>query len=218
MDFAILYESLANSVNIPTRTLKMNFDVGTHREGHAFNEVSINEDWIHAEPQGTDEIYFNNPDFYAITGKYRNVMVYSGEAGKETMYDPTLTVKYGVVSEWPEKYGERNVTVNLSISSQFNGRLKITNYARSEKGLFGFFEEKNMAKSLKIQVTDKHGVFGMVDKKYSIAPGEKIFIPYELSFADKKSGRYYFPLRLSYLSTDGNEIVKYYVMYVDVVK
>jgi hypothetical protein len=107
-DFAAAYASCARSIGLPVRYILIPYL-------HAFNEVYIDGEWVHVEPQGT----FNNPDIYLRQGWAGNFCVESSPANINLFTsDRMTTLKYmvGIISS----------TVNITVNENGAGEAQFT--------------------------------------------------------------------------------------------
>ena len=159
-DFTALYISLARAINIPARGIRLGYisyeknettgKVTTKHSGHAFDEVHVNDRWIHVEPQGD----YNSPDRYLM--KYDNIACsVESEPGKDKA-DKLTTIKYAVGMIYPNPYAfHPQITINLNEETTTKPYLFFENRAKSTDAWWNPLDsEKYIAEDFDIEIID----------------------------------------------------------------
>jgi Ca-activated chloride channel family protein len=213
MDFSVLYSSLVTSLNIPVRGITFSFRKATHfwpdeKDGHAINEVFVDGQWIHVEPQGKDGSAFNNPDAYIKNG-WKEIEVKEQKSPKAIKeVSMPLTLKYSVGALWPKSKELNKVYVRPG--NTIKKKVKIVNRAQSTQvfGLFG--EEKNRAVNISISFDDKDNIISHEEKNYSLFAGDDLYIPIEISLNNISMDQTNIGMVLEYYTPKGDKFIKRY--------
>ena len=133
-DMAALYASMARSLNIPARLVVLKWipDLGridqtTGLSGHAFVEVYVDGEWVHADPTWWE---FADPDIYMrSTGSHQGFI-----GGVETSpgvieYDRRTPLKYGVGLLHPHPSSNPYLVHSLDEDDEFSTKLTFQNSA-----------------------------------------------------------------------------------------
>jgi Mg-chelatase subunit ChlD len=229
-DHTSLYMSLARSVNIPTRGVTMwmrttkNPYIGT---GHAFNEVYINEGWIHVEPQSTDA--YDSPDHYMSKVWWDIICDVESEPGKRIKGDKLTTIKYaiGMIYPLPDKIV---ILINLNKGTISEKDLFFKNCAKRTDAWWNPFDSEDyIAEDFDIKVVDSGELEAETtglnnDDTLDISELDyctlTIKVPDEYANTIKEGSSVTVPikLRVDYETTDGEEVEKDYVVKVRVKK
>lgn len=228
-DFTALYISLARSLNIPVRGVKMvYYDAEERKEkAHNFAEVFVNNRWITVEPQGIP-LAFNNPDYYVLYKNYRDIECYvEYEPGKVTV-DTTTTIKYAVTINRTD--ASKGIIMNLTKGTTIKKKIYFENNAKSTDAWWNPFDsERFIARNFNVEVIDAHGLdvkISGLSRDNILMPKEtdycvlEIKVPYHYIDSLKQDQWIIVPLKLkiSYEATDGDKIEKFYTLKVVVTK
>ena len=142
-DFTALYISLARSLNIPARGVRLNFKYdtdGTEIDGRdAFAEVYDDDTWWHADPTWPR---WDDPDMY-LRGQdgYFDIEASVESAPRKDTDDPLTTIKYavGLISPAPSDV----LYLDLEEGNEFTEKLYFVNQSKGTE-----------ARRLKVDVVD----------------------------------------------------------------
>ncbi|MEM2878948.1 MAG: transglutaminase domain-containing protein [Candidatus Hadarchaeales archaeon] len=182
-DFTSAYISCARALGLPVRYMLI-------PNIHAFNELCIDGEWIHVEPQGT----FNDADIYLRQGWIGNVCIEISPANVNVLAsDRMATLKYMVgISDW-------TVTVNVDGNGNGESILNMVN-----KAPFGTFDGTYyIVQDFRVEVIDTGGIpeVEVVGLPSRLAPGESAQARLRVRGA-ASSHDYTVRLKLSYRTAD----------------
>ena len=168
-DMAALFASLARSLNIPVRDVIFFFrDAADSEKGHAFTEVYVDGEWVHADPTWSR---FDDVDSYLGLANMRFLV----ETRPGTVeYDRLLALKYSVGLMFPPR---RHVfTHDLEDGDEFDARLVLVNFSAEESTLWVFGTGEPRAKDVRIRVLEDGGLDierPRLDNGPELDPGEQ---------------------------------------------
>ncbi len=224
-DFSALYVSMLRSLNIPVRDLSVRFDSGRH----AFAEVYLDGEWVHADPTWW---MFDNPDVFVNNARTIFWVSHATSPGVQE-HDRRTTLKYavGLVSRMLNNGGM--IVVNLddmdNDDDTFKKELWFSNIAETESKVplplgfvFPFFKTgEPQAKNVRMKVIEDGGLdidIGRLSRDRDLDPGEHDTA--EMEIAAPKAIRDAIPsggeetreivLELTYGDGEGGTITKEY--------
>ena len=168
-DMAALFASLARSLNIPVRDVIFFFrDAADSEKGHAFTEVYVDGEWVHADPTWSK---FDDVDSYLGLANMRFLV----ETRPGTVeYDRLLALKYSVGLMFPPR---RHVfTHDLDDGDEFDARLVLVNFSAEESTLWVFGTGEPRARDVRIRVLEDGGLDierPRLDNGPELDPGEQ---------------------------------------------
>ena len=160
-DMAALYVSMARALNIPARLVVLQWTTETRadawistKSGHAFVEVYIDGEWVHADPTWWK---FDDPDAYLRGGRRDGL-----EGGVETSpgvieYDRRTPLKYGVGLLHPHPNSNAPLVHSLDEGDEFSVKLTFQNSAAGESR-FLLFTGEPKATNVRIRVVEDGGL------------------------------------------------------------
>ena len=214
-DMAALYASMARSLNIPVRLVAFYYDDAGSKVGHAFVEVYLDGEWVHADPTWWS---FDETDVYLNSG--RTQFDGSVETSPGVIeYDRRTTLKYSVGLLIPG--GGATLLHNLDEGNEFSRDLVFQNSAAVKSTLWVFPTGEPKAEDVGIRVMEDGGLdIGRLrlDGDDVLDPGERdvadleIEVPDEIAESIPPGGERQFEILLEfeYGDSEGGTITKTY--------
>ncbi len=211
-DMAALFASLARSLNIPVREVIFFFrDTADSKKGHAFTEVYVDGEWVHADPTWYK---FDDVDAYLGLAKMKFLV----ETRPGTVeYDRLLTLKYSVGLIFPPLVIEHD----LDDGDEIEEKLWLGNGSAEESTLWVFGTGEPRARDVRIRVLEDAGLEierPRLDNGPELDPGERdtadlvITVPDDIAEDVSPGSRreLKIELELEYGDGDGGTITKTY--------
>ena len=168
-DMAALFASMARSLNIPVRDVAFFFrNTADSKRGHAFAEVYVDGEWVHADPTWSE---FDDVDTYLGLAKKRFLV----ETRPGTVeYDRLLTLKYSVGLVSPRR--GQVITHDLDDGDEFDVGLRLVNFSAEESRLGFFGTGEPRARDVRLRVLEDAGLDierPRLDNGPELDPGER---------------------------------------------
>ena len=168
-DMAALFASMARSLNIPVRDVAFFFrNTADSKRGHAFAEVYVDGEWVHADPTWSE---FDDVDAYLGLAKKRFLV----ETRPGTVeYDRLLTLKYSVGLVSPRR--GQVITHDLDDGDEFDVGLRLVNFSAEESRLGFFGTGEPRARDVRLRVLEDAGLDierPRLDNGPELDPGER---------------------------------------------
>ena len=211
-DMAALFASMARSLNIPVRAVKFDFrNPGESKKGHAFTEVYVDGEWVHADPTWSE---FDDVDAYLGLAKMK-FLVETRPGVVE--YDRSLTLKYSVGLIFPRQLIEHD----LDDGDEINVELVLANRSAEESTLWVFGTGEPRARDVRLRVVGDGGLVierPRLSNGPELDPGERdtadleITVPHDIAEDVPPGGRRVLDvdLELEYGDGAGGAITKTY--------
>ena len=211
-DMAALFASMARSLNIPVREVVFFFrNPGESKKGHAFTEVYLDGEWVHADPTWSE---FDDVDAYLGLAKMK-FLVETRPGVVE--YDRSLTLKYSVGLIFPRQV----ILHDLGDGDEIEVELVLGNVSAEESTLWVFGTGEPRARDVRIRVLEDAGLEierPRLDNSPELDPGERdtadlvITVPDDIARDVSPGGRRILniELELEYGDGAGGTITKTY--------
>ena len=180
-DMTALFASMARSLNIPVREVITYFKSGGSDSGHAFAEVYLDGEWVHADPTW---FIFDEADRYLRSS--HTEMEYQVETSPGVVeYDRLLTLKYsvGLISPLPGQ----PIKHDLDDGDDIDVVLVFVNNSAEESRLGFFGTGEPQAKGVRIRVLEDAGLNikrPRLDNGPELDPGEADAADLEITVRD----------------------------------